>query len=54
MQLISACLPQSAAESDGQALETMLSDLAERRKLPDELDADTAYGSDDNHQLAAE
>lgn len=54
VQLISACLPQSAAESDGHALETMLSDLAERQKLPDELAADTAYGSDENHQLATQ
>lgn len=52
VQLVLDCLPQSAAESDSAAPEQLIENLRRRQLLPDELAADTAYGSDENHQLA--
>ena len=54
VQLITAALPQTAVESDARALAPVLADLAETKLLPKEMTADTAYGSDENQQLAAE
>jgi len=54
VQLIVSTLPQTAVESDAKALPRVLQDLQERDLLPAEMLADTAYGSDDNVQKAAE
>jgi hypothetical protein len=48
VQLVIACQPQSAAESDSKALTPLIEQLRERDMLPTELAADTAYGSDEN------
>lgn len=53
VQLILAALPQTACERDEAALEPILEQLEQRDVLPEEMSADTAYGSDDNVQLAA-
>ncbi len=53
VQLIVSALPQTAVESDANALEPVLEDLQKRDLLPEEMLADTAYGSDDNVQKAA-
>lgn len=52
VQLITAALPQTAVESDAHALAPVLEDLAKKELLPEEMTADTAYGSDENQQLA--
>jgi hypothetical protein len=54
VQLITAALPQTAVASDTRALAPVLADLAKMELLPQEMTADTAYGSDENQQLAAE
>src|SRR5271156_954328 len=53
VQLIVSALPQTAVESDANALMPVLEDLQKRDWLPEEMLADTAYGSDDNVQQAA-
>jgi hypothetical protein len=53
VQLIVSALPQTAVESDANALEPVLEDLQKRDLLPEEILADTSYGSDDNVQKAA-
>ena len=53
VQLIVSALPQTAVESDAKALMPVLEDLQKRDLLPEEVLADTAYGSDDNVQQAA-
>ena len=53
VQLIVSALPQTAVEADANALAPMLEDLQKRDLLPEEMLADTAYGSDDNVQKAA-
>jgi Transposase DDE domain len=53
VQLIVGCLPQSAGEQDAHALAPVLEQLQSNQMLPEELAADTAYGSDENHQHAA-
>jgi hypothetical protein len=53
VQLITAALPQTAVESDPKALTPVLEDLKARQLLPEEMLADTAYGSDENVQQAA-
>jgi hypothetical protein len=52
VQLIVGCLPQSAGEQDVAALPLVLEQLQSNRMLPEELAADTAYGSDENHEYA--
>ena len=54
VQLITAALPQTAVESDGNAVEEVLDDLKGNGLLPGEMFTDTLYNSDDNVQLAAE
>lgn len=54
VQLITSCIPQTACESDANAVKTVIEDLKENGLLPDELTADTAYGSDENQQLCEE
>jgi hypothetical protein len=53
VQLIVSALPQTAVESDANALEPVLEDLQQRDLLPEELLADTSYGSDGNVQQAS-
>jgi hypothetical protein len=53
VQLITSALPQTAVESDAQAVTPVLTDLAANDLLPAEMSADTAYGSDENVQAAA-
>lgn len=52
VQIITAALPQTAAESDAYAVEPVLEDLNANGFVPDEMFADTAYTGDDNVQLA--
>jgi len=53
VQLLTVALPQTAVASDAHALTPVLADLAKKELLPKEMTADTAYGSDENQQLAA-
>ncbi len=53
VQLIVAVLPQTAASPDAGALKKVLEDLEKKECLPDTMLADTAYGGDDNVQMAA-
>ena len=52
VQLILACVPQSAGEQDTHALEPVLEQLRGNQMTPEALAADTAYGSDENYQRA--
>jgi hypothetical protein len=52
VQLITAALPQTACESDEPAFVPVLDQLEESGVLPEEMLADTIYGSDDNVQAA--
>ena len=51
-QLITCALPQTAAAPDEKALVPVLADLQASQLLPEELQADTFYGSDENVQQA--
>ena len=53
-QLITAALPQTAAEGDQDALPAVLGQLEENELLPETLYADTHYGGDENEQACAE
>jgi Transposase DDE domain len=52
VQLIVACIPQSAGDQDAQALAPVIEQLQGNQMEPTELAADTAYGSDANYQQA--
>ena len=54
VQLIVAALAQTAADSDAAAVLPMLEKLKEADCLPESMLADTAYGSDENVQRAAD
>ena len=54
VQLITSVIPQTAAESDANAVEEVLDDLTTNGLLPDEMLADTLYAGDANVQRAAE
>jgi hypothetical protein len=54
VQLITSAIPQTACESDAGAVEMVVEDLKKNELLPDELSADTAYGSDENQQRCEE
>ncbi len=54
VQLITAIQVQSAVESDANAVDLILDKLELADQLPEELLADTLYGSDENHQSARE
>jgi hypothetical protein len=54
VQLITAALPQTAAESDAYAVEPVLEDLWANDLVPNELLVDTSYTGDDNVQFAEE
>ena len=53
VQLITDVVPQTAADSDSAALPEVVSRLEESGRAPEELLADTAYGSDENVQYCA-
>ena len=53
VQLIVAAVPQTASEHDAHAVKPILESLKSQGLLPESLLADTAYGSDENAQLAA-
>jgi hypothetical protein len=52
VQLITSALPQTAAESDTEAVEPVLNDLEASNLVPQELLVDTSYASDENVQKA--
>lgn len=52
VQLITSAIVQTAVDSDHESLEAVLEDLEEKGLLPDELEADTSYGRDENIQAA--
>ncbi len=54
VQLVTSVIPQTAAESDGNAVEPVLEDLQTNDLVPDEMLVDTGYTGDDNVQLAEE
>ena len=54
VQLILGTIAQTAVASDGEALPAMLDTLEIRALLPGDLVSDTAYGSDENVEHAAE
>lgn len=54
VNLITACLPQSAAESDSAALIPVLESQADHGLQPEQVLADTAYGSDENVEACRE
>ena len=51
--LLTACVPQSAAVRDNEALEEVLTQQQKARLLPEEMSADTTYGSDANVRACA-
>ena len=54
VQLITAALPQTAAETDEAALVPMLDELEKADLVPEAMLADTVYASDENVQAAAD
>jgi hypothetical protein len=50
VQLITAALAQTAADSDAQSVAPVREELKEQHLLPEQMLADTAYGSDANVQ----
>ena len=54
VQLIVSALPQTAVEHDAKALAPVLEDLKKKDLLPEEMQADGAYASDENYQMAAD
>ena len=52
VQLITAAIPQTAAEHDSSAVEPVLDALEKSDTLPESMLADTAYGSDANVQAS--
>ena len=53
-QLITCAIPQTAAQSDADAVEEVLDDLQTNDLVPDSMLVDTGYTGDDNVQLAEE
>ena len=54
VQLITAAIPQTAAEHDSNAVEPVLDALEKSGTMPESMLGDTAYGSDDNVQACAD
>ena len=48
VQLITSALPQTAVESDANAIELVINDLVGNGLLPNRMTADSLYGSDEN------
>jgi hypothetical protein len=53
VQLVTSAIPQTASASDADAPEEVREDLKQNALLPDEILADTSYGSDENVQASA-
>ena len=53
VQLVTCAIPQTACEHDSKAVEKVCDDLSELNNLPEQMLADTSYGSDDNVQNAS-
>jgi hypothetical protein len=53
VQLITAALPQTAADADGEAVPPVLDQLEQNNLLPETMYSDTAYGSDENERACA-
>lgn len=53
VQLILEVLPQTAADPDAGALKPLLETLEQKDRLPESMLTDTAFGGDDNVQMAA-
>jgi len=53
-QLITCAIPQTATQSDADAVEEVLDDLQTNDLVPDSMLVDTGYTGDDNVQLAEE
>lgn len=53
VQLITCAIPEKAHEQDSDALSKVMENLEEKNLLPEELVADTHYGSDDNVEHCA-
>jgi hypothetical protein len=51
VQLITCAIPQTAADEDGDALPLVVEKLEQTDLKPEEILADTLYGSDENEQL---
>lgn len=49
VQLIVSAIPEQAHQCDSDALKKVLEDLSEQDLLPNQMVADTAYGSDENY-----
>ena len=54
VQLVTSAIPQTACESDADAVEPVCEELKQSELLPEEMLADTLYGSDENVQASAE
>lgn len=54
VQLLTSVIPETAADSDMDAIEPVLDDLESNDLLPDSMLADAGYGSDKNVEHAAE
>jgi hypothetical protein len=54
LQLLTYVNVEPAHYQDGEAVEPALEDVEKRKRLPEELDADTSYGSQDNVKKAKE
>ena len=52
VQLITGVIPETACANDSEALQPMLEQLQANGLLPDQMAADTAYGSDENYVIA--
>lgn len=48
VQLITAAIAQTAAEHDANAMDEVLDELERNEAMPESLEADTSYGSDEN------
>jgi hypothetical protein len=53
VQLITGAIPQTAFANDAEAVRPMLEQLAGNGLTPDQMAADTAYGSDENYVSAS-
>lgn len=53
VQLVTCAIPQTACEHDSHAVEKVCDELRESGNLPEQMLADTSYGSDDNVQNAS-
>jgi hypothetical protein len=52
VQLVTAAIPQTAVESDANAVEPVLQELAQNDLVPEQMLVDTLYAGDENVELA--